>query len=52
MDAYYVADIMSLVSSELPNDTGATFQESASSAKMIANSILNIGFLDPVRWLT
>ena len=52
MDAHSVADIMSLVSSELPNDTGAAFQESANSAKLIVDSILNVGFLDPVAWLT
>ena len=52
VDAHSVADIMSLVSSELPNDTGAAFQESANSAKMIVDSILNVGFLDPVAWLT
>ena len=52
VEAHSVADVTSLVSNELPIDTGAAFQESTSAAKLIVDSILSIGFLDPVAWLT
>ena len=52
VEAHSVADVTSLVSGELPIDTCVAFQELASAAKLIVDSILDIGFLNPVAWLT
>ena len=52
VEAYSVADVISLVSSEMPIDTRSTFQESQGISKLIVDSILNITVLDPFAWVT
>lgn len=52
IESHSVADVISLVSSKLLIDTGSTFRESSSASKLIVDSILSIGFLDLVTWLT
>ena len=52
VDAYSVADVISLVSNELPLDTGPAFQEAESAVKMIVNSTLYINHLKPLAFLT
>ena len=51
VEAHSVADVIFLVSSEIPIDTGSSFQESQRTAKLIVNSVLSIDFLDHVVWL-
>ena len=51
VDAHSVADVVSLVSNELPIDTSASFQEAQAAAKTIINSVLNPNFLEPVAFL-
>ena len=52
VDAHSVADVISLVSSELPIDTSAAYQESQSASKDILDEILNVNNLEPVSFLT
>ena len=48
IDAHSVADVISLVSTELPIDTSAAYQEVQYASKNILNSILEIGNLEPL----
>ena len=47
-----MADVVALMSSEIPIDTGSAFQKSQHAAKLIVDSVLSINFIDPVAWLT
>ena len=47
-----VADLVSLVSGELSQDTGVAFQEAQSAAQVIVNKAIFIDNLDPVAFLT
>ena len=51
VEVYSVADIIALIGNEIPIDTGASYQETQSSSKLIVNSLLNPIFLDPVSFL-
>ena len=50
--SHTVTDIISLVSNELPQDTGAAYQESQSTAQTIINKANFLGNLDPVAFLS
>ena len=52
VDAHSVADVISLVSNELPLDTGSAFQEAESAVKMIVDSTLFMNHLEPLAFLT
>ena len=52
VDTHSVADVITLVSEELPHNTGAAFQESAATAKSMMDSILNIAHFEPIAFLT
>ena len=41
-----------MVSNELPQDTGAAFQESQSVARMVIDNALLVGNLEPIAFLT
>ena len=58
VDAHSVADVISLVSNELPLDNGSAFQEAESAVKLIVDSTLSVNHLEPlafptskIRWL-
>ena len=46
LEAHTVADVVTLVSNELPMDTGATFQEAYSASKSITNKALLVENLE------
>ena len=48
VDANSVADVISLVSTELPIDTSAAYQEAQSASKGILDSVLKISNLEPL----
>ena len=50
--AYTVVDLIALVSGELPQDTGAAFQEDQSAAQLIVDKAILIDNLKPVDLLT
>ena len=52
VDAHSVADVISLVSTELHIDTSTAYQESQSASKNILDAVLNINNLEPVSFLT
>ena len=52
VDSHTVADIVAMVSNEIPIDSGAALQEAQSAAQLIAGSVLNPQFLEPVAFLT
>ena len=47
-----VADIVAMVTNEVPIDSGAALQEAQSTSKFIVESVLRLTFLDPVSFLT
>ena len=49
--AYTVADLISIVSNELPQDTGAAFQEAQSTARSVNGNILLVGNLETLAFL-
>ena len=51
-DSHTVADIVSMISNEIPIDSGAAYQEAQSASKFIVDSVLNPTFLDPIAFLT
>ena len=51
-DSHSVAEVTSLVSNELPLDTGSAFQASQSAAKFIMDGIMQVGFLEPIAFMT
>ena len=51
VDAHSVADIISLVSNELPIDTSTAYQEAQAASKSIVDSVLNINNLEPLAFL-
>ena len=52
VEAHSVADVMALVASELPIDTGAAFQEAQAAAKLVAKGALDIDYLTPSAFLS
>ena len=52
LEAHTVADVMILVSNELPMDTGSTFQEAQYASKSIINQALLMEHLEPMAFLT
>ena len=50
--AHTVADLISMVSNVLPQDTGAAFQEAQSAAKMVMNNAILVSNLEPLVFLT
>ena len=46
VEVHSVANVISLMSSKIPIDTGSAFQESQRAAKLIVDSVLSINFLD------
>ena len=52
VDAHSVADVISLVSNELPLDTGAAFQEAERAVKLIVESTLSVNHLERLVSLT
>ena len=50
--SHSVADIISLVSNEIPLDTGADYQESQSVSKAIIDDIISVNNLEPLEFLT
>ena len=52
VDAHSVADVISLVSSDLPLDNGSAFQETERAAKLIVDSTLSVNHLKPLSFLT
>ena len=51
-DSHTVADIVSMVSNEIPINSGTAYQEAQSVSKLIVDSVLNPVFLDPLAFLT
>ena len=51
-ETHTVADVVSLVSNELPLDTGAAFQEAQSVTKKLMESCISIPYLEPLAFLT
>ena len=51
VEDHSVADIIAFVGNEIHIDTDAFYQEAQSASKLIANSLLNPMFLDPVEFL-
>ena len=49
--SHSVADVISLVSSELPLDTSSSFQEAQAASKLVVYSIFSIDNLDPLAFL-
>ena len=47
-----VVDLISMVSNVLPQDTGATFQEAQSAAKMVMDNVILVSNLEPLVFLT
>ena len=43
---------MTIVSNDIPIDSGAAYQEAQSASQTIVDSVLNPAFLDPVAFLT
>ena len=52
LGTHSVADLISLTSDELPQDTSAAFQEAQSSAKTIIDTMLDVSNLEPLAFLT
>ena len=52
VDAHSVADIISLVSNELPIDSSSSYQEAQAASKVITDSALNVNNLEPLAFLT
>ena len=52
LGAHSVADLISLTSDEMPQDTSAAFQEAQSSAKSIIDTMLDVSNLEPLAFLT
>ena len=52
VDAHSIAEITSLVTNELPLDTGSCFQASQFAAKAIMEDMLKIGYLEPLAFMT
>ena len=48
VNSHTVADIVAMVTNEIPIDSGAALQEAQSASKFIVESILHPTFLDPV----
>ena len=51
VDAHSVADVISLVSNELPLDTGSAFQEAENTIKLIVYSTLYFQHFEPLAFL-
>ena len=51
VDAHSVADIISLVSNELPIDTSAAYQEAQAASKSIVDSVLDANNLELLAFL-
>jgi len=51
LETHSIADVIALVSNELPIDTGAAFQESQEVAKMVTRSALRVENLHPSAFL-
>ena len=51
LEAHSTADIMALITKEIPMDTGADFQEAKVAAKMIIDNVFNIANLNPNAFL-
>ena len=51
LEAHSTADIMALITKEIPMDTGADFQEAQVAAKMIIDNVFNIANLNPNAFL-
>ena len=49
--AHSAADLVSLISGELPHDTGEAFQEATLDTQHISDSVIVISNLDPVAFL-
>jgi len=52
VESHSVADVMALVASELPIDTGAAFQEAQAAAKLVTKGALDIDYLTPNAFLS
>ena len=50
--AHSVANLVLLISSDLPHDTGAAFQEATLAMQDIVNNSIELSNLDPVAFLT
>ena len=50
--AHTVADLISMVSNELPQDTSAAFQEAQFVAQMVMDNVLIVGNLEPIAFLS
>ena len=48
VDAHSIADIISLVSNELPIDSSSAYQEAQAASKVIPDSALNVNNLEPL----
>ena len=51
-DSHTIADIMSIVSNEIPIDSSAAYQKAQYVSKLIVDSVLNPAFLNPLAFLT
>ena len=52
LGCHTVADLISLVSDELPLDTGAAFQEAQTTAKSIVDKVVTYSNVEPLAFLT
>ena len=52
LGSHTVAGFISLVSDEIPLDTGATFQEDQTAAKLIVDKAINYSSVEPLAFLT
>ena len=52
INSHTVADIVTMVTNEIPIDSGAALQEAQSASKFIVESVVHPSFLDPVAFLT
>jgi len=50
-EAHSTADIMALITTEIPMDTGTAFQEAQAASKVVMNHVYNIGNLNPSAFL-
>ena len=52
LGSHIVADLISLISNELPLDTGAAFQEAQTEAKSIVDKAITYSNVEPLAFLT